>query len=217
MPPDLWEYVEDNSSYHSFIGSSKRVFGAGTLDVNLIASAYRASSKGHRNQFRDSGERYFLHVLAVASILLWAMEFGLIKPDAELIAAALLHDLIENKPKRWNQQRVEEEFTRRTSRIVWSVTKPTKVRFKGDAHARNVAAYRKLDRHEIAGTLLRIADRLHNIRTLWNTPNRNRNKLEETVEFVVPRARKCGFLLEELIAEMGRQYERISKLTKRMI
>ena len=68
MPPDLWEYVEDNSSYHPFIRSSKRVFGTDTWGANLIASAYKASSEGHHKEFRDSGERYFLHALAVASI-----------------------------------------------------------------------------------------------------------------------------------------------------
>ncbi len=202
MLPDLWKYVDIITSkpqpVHAFMAEVAEVFVHDPEGVQLIREAYPASSKGHHNEFRDSGERYFLHVLSVACILLWLMKKGRLAPDAELIVAALLHDLVENKPKQWSRVRIEKQFTSRVSRLVEGVTKPHKHRFIGNRRARNLAAYRKLRRHGWGAIILRIADRLHNIKTPWGKREKIFQYLKETEEFVWPLSVELEILVEEL-------------------
>lgn len=158
-----------------------------------IQRAYRIAEDAFANRKRDSGERYFEHLRAVALILLEYLEMR----DHKLIMVALLHDIVEDKEE-WPIQRVRNEFGDEIALLIQYLSKPSNGDFgsKEDAekvyHARFEFAPREF-------FIIKLADRLHNLLTLHaRPPAKQMTKIEETERYYMEHARRHLLLLPEL-------------------
>ena len=169
-------------------------------DLKRLDMAYDMAKYGHRNQLRESGERYFEHVRSTAIILV--DELGVY--DVELIMAALLHDILEDSFL-LKGERAEMVFGSRVARITKAVTKIPK---DDPRFATNQQRYAFYHRQVMAGgweaKLVKLADRLHNLRTLsCCSLEKRRRKLAET---------KKSYLL--LINDLSQDYPETAKQIK---
>lgn len=160
------------------------------VETTLIERAYRRAEQAHKDQRRKSGEPYFTHCVAVAQIL------AELNMDACTIAAALLHDTVEDT--RLTLEDIEREFGVEVARLVDGVTKmeqlPTQV--SGKARDREAEFLRKtflaMD-NDVRIVLIKLADRLHNMRTLgYLSPERQREVAQETMDIFAPLANRLG-------------------------
>jgi GTP pyrophosphokinase len=160
---------------------------AGRLDVELIARAYRFSAEAHRGQKRASGEDYMAHCVDVAKIL------ADLHLDTGSLAAALTHDVVEDT--KVTLADVERELGAEIARIVDGVTKIGKVQFRSTTE-QQVENYRKLllsMAHDARVIVIKLADRLHNMRTLEHLrPDKRRRIALETREIYAPLAHRLG-------------------------
>lgn len=158
------------------------------VNADLIKNAYLFSLEQHGTQMRESGELYFSHPLAVAEILI-----GL-KMDQVTIASGLLHDTVEDTSATIEQ--IKELFGSEISKIVNGVTKLSK--FEGTKIARQQSEnYKKLllaAASDIRVLIIKLADRLHNIRTLKYKKRKSRRTAiaKETIEIYAPLAERIG-------------------------
>lgn len=157
-------------------------------DEDLLNRAYVFSMKAHGSQTRASGDPYFLHPLEVAGIL------TRYKLDAATIATALLHDTIEDTVATFED--IEAQFGPEVAKLVDGVTKLSKLEFKTD-HARQAENFRKLllaMSDDIRVLLVKLADRLHNMRTLHfiAKPEKRLRIARETMEIFAPLAERIG-------------------------
>jgi GTP pyrophosphokinase len=157
------------------------------LDVDLIARAYRFAERGHANQTRRNGEPYITHVVQVARIL---AELGL---DSTTVACGLLHDVVEDTP--YDLTDVEREFGAEIAQIVDGVTKIGHLPLTS-SEERQVENYRKLllsVAKDARVILIKLADRLHNMRTLEHlAPAKQRRIAQETRDLYAPLAHRFG-------------------------
>jgi GTP pyrophosphokinase len=163
-------------------------------DRLLIERAYRKAEAAHDGQLRKSGEPYFTHCIEVALIL------AEMKLDAEAIAAALMHDLIEDTEVTFDQ--IKDEFGRGVAEIVDGVTKfktLAKTSVDGVARAKNdreLEYIRKMAMamgNDVRVVIVKLADRLHNMRTLgYMSPERQRAIAQETLDIFAPLANRLG-------------------------
>lgn len=153
----------------------------------LIESAYELALKAHSIQLRKSGQPYIIHPLAVASIL---ARMGM---DPESIAAALLHDVVEDTP--YTTEYITEHFGKGVATLVDGVTKLGKVPLetKEEQQAENLRKMLIAMSRDIRVIIIKLADRLHNMRTLeyMDEPKR-REKARETLEIYAPIAHRLG-------------------------
>ena len=168
-------------------------------DRSIVERAYRKAEIAHEGQKRKSGEPYFTHCVAVASIL------AELKLDAEALAAGLLHDVIEDTPVTLEEIRLE--FGDTIAKLVDGVTKLTKlpieqIGLKSDSnrHAkslnREMEYFRKMlltMDDDVRVVLVKLADRLHNMRTLGYMPEPKRERIaQETMDIFAPLANRLG-------------------------
>jgi GTP pyrophosphokinase len=157
------------------------------VDRDLLERAYFFSAQAHEGQHRRSGEDFILHPLGVAQIL---AELGL---DDTPRAAALLHDVVEDTESSIEQ--VRDEFGDEVARLVEGVTKLTRIQFQSreQAQAEN---YRKMIvamAQDIRVILIKLADRLHNMRTIeYLGKQKQLQKARETLEVYAPLAHRLG-------------------------
>jgi guanosine-3',5'-bis(diphosphate) 3'-pyrophosphohydrolase len=156
-------------------------------DFNLVRDAYRISREAHAGQFRKSGEPYISHPLAVAGILAqWHL-------DHQALAAALLHDVVEDTDA--STEQIKEQFGPAVARIVEGVSKLDKLSFESEQHAQ-AENFRKMllaMAQDIRVILVKLADRLHNMRTLSSmTPEKRKRISAETVDIYAPIANRLG-------------------------
>ncbi|WP_438821370.1 RelA/SpoT family protein [Demequina capsici] len=153
--------------------------------VALVERAYEVAEEAHRGQKRKSGEPYITHPIAVAQIV---ADLGL---PASVIAAALLHDVVEDTD--YPLQRMEDEFGPEIAMIVDGVTKLDKVKYGDAAQAETVRKMVVAMAKDIRVLLLKLCDRLHNART-WEfvSPESARKKAQETLEIYAPLAHRMG-------------------------
>jgi GTP pyrophosphokinase len=160
---------------------------ADRLDLQLIARAYRFGSEAHAGQKRASGEDYLEHCVEVAKIL------ADLHLDTHSIAAALIHDVVEDTDITLDS--VEQEFGHEIARIVDGVTKIGKVQFRSSTE-QQVENYRKLllsMAQDARVIVIKLADRLHNMRTLEPLrPDKRRRIALETREIYAPLAHRLG-------------------------
>ncbi|MEK7239984.1 MAG: bifunctional (p)ppGpp synthetase/guanosine-3',5'-bis(diphosphate) 3'-pyrophosphohydrolase [Gemmatimonadota bacterium] len=157
------------------------------LDAELLSRAYRYSEKAHAGQTRRNGDPYVTHCVEVAKIL------AELQLDTVTVASALIHDVIEDTPI--TVEDVEREFGREVAQIVDGVTKighlPT-----GSREERQVENYRKLllsIAKDARVILIKLADRLHNMRTLDVMPEDKRHRIAlETRDLYAPLAHRFG-------------------------
>jgi GTP pyrophosphokinase len=156
-------------------------------DLERIREAYVFADKAHEGQVRKSGEPYILHPLAVAEILVD------IQMDVTSIIAALLHDVVEDTTV--SLDAVRERFGDSCAKIVDGLTKLEKIKFKSKEEAQN-ENYRKMFvamAQDIRVILIKLADRLHNMRTLKYQSEENQRRIaEETLEIFCPIAHRLG-------------------------
>ena len=156
-------------------------------DRDLLERAYRFASDAHEHQQRRSGEDFILHPLGVALIL------AELRSDDSTIAAGILHDVVEDTDATIEQ--VRDEFGDEVARLVEGVTKLTRIHFQSreQAQAEN---YRKMivamaDDHRVI--LIKLADRLHNMRTIeYLGKQKQLQKARETLEVYAPLAHRLG-------------------------
>jgi GTP pyrophosphokinase len=156
-------------------------------DLSLIRKAWDFCVKHHEGQIRASGEPYIIHPLEVAEVL------AEMKMDATAIAAGLLHDAVEDTPA--TSEEIEAEFGDQVAHIVEGVTKIDKIQFanREDRQAENVRKMLLAMVSDVRVVLIKLADRLHNMRTLEHLqPERQEAIARETQDIYAPLAHRLG-------------------------
>jgi GTP diphosphokinase / guanosine-3',5'-bis(diphosphate) 3'-diphosphatase len=158
------------------------------LDPDLLARAYRLSEEAHRGQTRNSGEPYITHCVEVARIL------ADLQLDSVTVASGIIHDVVEDT--RVNIEDIEREFGREIASIVDGLTKIAKLPSGASKEERQVENYRKLllsIAKDARVIIIKLADRLHNMRTLdWLPPEKRRRIAQETRDLYAPLAHRFG-------------------------
>ncbi|HEV8244057.1 MAG TPA: bifunctional (p)ppGpp synthetase/guanosine-3',5'-bis(diphosphate) 3'-pyrophosphohydrolase [Nitrospirales bacterium] len=155
--------------------------------VDLIRRAYDFSARAHEGQVRRSGEPYLKHPLAVAEVL------AALKLDVPAIVAGLLHDTVEDTV--CTQAQIEEEFGKNVARLVDGVTKIGQIHFKSyeEKQAENFRKMLISMADDVRVILIKLADRLHNMRTLEHlSPAHQQKVAQETLEIYAPLANRLG-------------------------
>ncbi|HET9670614.1 MAG TPA: bifunctional (p)ppGpp synthetase/guanosine-3',5'-bis(diphosphate) 3'-pyrophosphohydrolase [Casimicrobiaceae bacterium] len=158
-----------------------------TPDIALVERAFAFSESAHRGQFRKSGEPYITHPLAVASIL---SEWRL---DAEGLAAALLHDVMEDASVKRGE--IEHRFGKPVAAIVDGLSKLDQIEFatREDAQAESFRKMLLAMARDVRVILIKLADRLHNMRTLdAMAPGHRKRIARETMDIYAPIANRLG-------------------------
>lgn len=156
-------------------------------DLSKIISAYEFAAKAHEGQKRSSGQAYIIHPLAVAYILL---ELGM---DTDTICAALLHDVVEDTPV--TLETVKKRFGQDVAMLVDGVTKLNKIPIfsREEQQAENVRKILLAMSQDIRVMIIKLCDRLHNMRTLKYRPlDKQRNTALETMNIYAPIAHRLG-------------------------
>lgn len=156
-------------------------------DIALVTAAYKFAYERHANQRRASGEPYIVHPLEVANIL------TLIKVDMASIIAAILHDTVEDTSA--TLEDLKEQFGDDVARLVDSLTKISKIKFSSNQE-RLAENFRKMViamAKDLRVILIKLADRLHNMRTLEALGEEKRNRIaNETLDIYSPLATRLG-------------------------
>src|SRR5881394_1491927 len=156
-------------------------------DVSRLEEAYRFSEAAHSGQTRQSGEPYISHPLAVAEILAdWHL-------DGQTLMAALLHDVTEDT--KVTKDEISDTFGRPVADLVDGVSKLDKIEFQSaaDAQAENFRKMLLAMARDVRVILIKLADRLHNMRTLGAvSPAKRRRVARETMEIYAPIANRLG-------------------------
>lgn len=156
-------------------------------DIELINKAYLYAKEKHEGQFRVSGEEYIYHPLATAVIL------TSVYADTATLCAGLLHDVLEDTDV--TRKELEERFGKEVTSLVYGVTKISKIHFSTENEAL-IEYYKKIIvgmSEDVRVIIIKLADRLHNMRTLWALPEEKRkSKAKETLEILAPIAHHLG-------------------------
>ncbi|MDR3750159.1 MAG: bifunctional (p)ppGpp synthetase/guanosine-3',5'-bis(diphosphate) 3'-pyrophosphohydrolase [Terracidiphilus sp.] len=156
-------------------------------DIALIRKAWEFCVKHHEGQMRASGEPYIIHPLEVAEVL------AEMKMDSTAISAGLLHDAVEDTPA--TNEEIEAGFGDQVAHIVEGVTKIDKIQFanREDRQAENVRKMLLAMVSDVRVVLIKLADRLHNMRTLEHLkPDRQEAIARETLDIYAPLAHRLG-------------------------
>ena len=156
-------------------------------DMDVIEKAISIAVSAHEGQKRSSGEEYVCHPLSVAAIL---VELGM---DSETIVAAVLHDVVEDTSIELDE--ITKLFGKDVSALVDGVTKLSKLPFstKEEQQAENVRKMLLAMAQDIRVIIIKLADRLHNMRTIGSLPEqKRRDKAKETMDIYAPLAHRLG-------------------------
>ena len=158
-------------------------------DVELVRKAYEFAALAHKDARRKSGEPYIFHPIAVAIIV--AKEIGM---GATSITSALLHDVVEDTD--YTVEYISQEFGPKVARVVKGLTKLSSIDFQNSIESIQAENYRKIVNtmsEDIRVILVKLADRLHNMRTLESMAHHKQLKIaSETVSFYAPLAYRLG-------------------------
>ena len=157
-------------------------------DISMVEKAYKLAREAHEGQTRKSGEPYIIHPLCVAIIL------ADLELDKETIVAGILHDVVEDTVMTLGE--VEKEFNAEVALLVDGVTKLTQISWsmdKVEIQAENMRKMFLAMAKDIRVILIKLADRLHNMRTLqYMKPEKQKEKAQETMDIYAPIAHRLG-------------------------
>ncbi len=157
------------------------------MEIKRVAQAFLFAADAHETQFRSSGEPYVTHTVAAAIIL---AEMHL---DVDTVIAALLHDVIEDTA--YTSKEIADAFGEKVAELVEGVTKLTQMHFesKAQAQAENFRKMMLAMTGDVRVILIKMADRLHNMRTLGSLPPEKQRRIaRETLEIYAPIAHRLG-------------------------
>ena len=159
-----------------------------SADLSLIEKAYQVAAEAHKDQKRKSGEPYIIHPLCVGIIL------ADLEMDKETIAAGLLHDVVEDTVMTYDE--IKEEFGEEVAQLVDGVTKLGQLSYSADkveVQAENLRKMFLAMAKDIRVIIIKLADRLHNMRTLkYMRPEKQKEKARETMDIYAPIAQRLG-------------------------
>ena len=189
-----------------------------TADLEKIESAYYYAEKAHEGQYRNSGERFFIHPYAVAMIL------ADLHMDTDTVIAGLFHDVLEDSDITYEE--MSEKFGKEITDLVDGVTKLKKLKFKTkeESQAENLRKMVMAMAEDIRVIIVKLADRLHNMRTLeYMSEEKKKEKALETLEIYAPLAHRLGISkikweLEDLslrYLDPKGYYDLVEKVSKR--
>ena len=182
------EYKTPEELYQDLITRVRRYHPSD--DISLIERAYKVANDAHKDQARKSGEPYIIHPLCVAIIL------ADLEMDKETIAAGLLHDVVEDTIMTTDQ--IRAEFGDDVALLVDGVTKLGQLQYQGDKldlQAENMRKMFLAMAKDIRVIIIKLADRLHNMRTLKHmTPEKQQEKARETMDIYAPIAQRLGIM-----------------------
>lgn len=180
------EFVSPESLYEELIASVKRYHPS--TDISLIEKAYKIADAAHQGQERKSGEAYIIHPLCVAIIL------AELELDKETIVAGILHDVVEDTVM--TEEEIASEFSEEVALLVDGVTKLGQLSYDADkveVQAENLRKMFLAMAKDIRVILIKLADRLHNMRTLkYMRPEKQKEKARETMDIYAPIAQRLG-------------------------
>ena len=172
--------------YETLIASVKKYHPS--ADISMIEKAYRIARDAHKDQVRKSGEPYIIHPLCVAIIL------ADLELDKETIVAGILHDVVEDTIM--TNEEIRKEFNGEVELLVDGVTKLGQLSYshdKVDEQAENLRKMFLAMAKDIRVILIKLADRLHNMRTLqYMRPEKQKEKARETMDIYAPLAQRLG-------------------------
>ena len=181
------EDYEDPDRLYDILIARIRKYHPST-DVSLIEKAYKLAVEAHGDQRRKSGEPYIIHPLWVAIIL------ADLEMDKETIAAGMLHDVVEDT--KFTEEDIRKEFGAEVALLVDGVTKLGRLSYSSDkleVQAENLRKMFLAMAKDIRVIIIKLADRLHNMRTLqFMTPAKQKEKAKETMDIYAPIAQRLG-------------------------
>ena len=180
------DYEDPNRLYDMLIARIRKYHPS--TDVSMIEKAYKLAVKAHGDQRRKSGEPYIIHPLWVAIIL------ADLEMDKETIAAGMLHDVVEDT--KFTEEDIRREFGDEVALLVDGVTKLGRLSYSSDkleVQAENLRKMLLAMAKDIRVIIIKLADRLHNMRTLqFMTPAKQKEKAKETMDIYAPIAQRLG-------------------------
>ena len=180
------DYQDSDQLYDALIARIRKYHPS--TDISLIEKAYRIAKEAHEGQVRKSGEAYIIHPTWVGLIL------ADLELDKETIAAGILHDVVEDTVM--TEEEITEEFGSEVALLVDGVTKLGQLSYSADkleVQAENLRKMFLAMAKDIRVILIKLADRLHNMRTLqFMRPEKQKEKARETMDIYAPIAQRLG-------------------------
>lgn len=182
----MQDFTDPEELYQELLNSVRKYHPS--TDISMIEKAYRIASEAHKGQLRKSGEPYIIHPLCVAIIL------ADLELDKETIVAGLLHDAVEDTVM--TTEEIVGEFGEEVALLVDGVTKLGQLSYSKDKleiQAENLRKMFLAMAKDIRVILIKLADRLHNMRTLqYMKPEKQKEKARETMDIYAPVAQRLG-------------------------
>ena len=195
------ENIEIKRRYREMLRSCYRFLTIS--DLKLVRKAFEIAKEGHKNQRRNTGEPYIFHPIAVAKIV--CEEIGL---GATSIAAALMHDVVEDT--HYTIEDIEHHFGKKMAKIIQGLTKISVLNNQElSIQSENFKKLLLTLADDVRVILIKIADRLHNMRTMDSMPRKKQLKIaSETLYLYAPLAHRLGFYaIKSELEDLGMKYQ----------